>query len=158
MVQCRNESPWPQKSRLGHQPGHFFRLQSPASHHGLTDRPWPVRQSLSPIRPRIIQVMQNYAYLTVLVIALFGLGSLDWKYKLAWFWKPRLTAMILAWSVMFFLIWDVVLIMAEIVSTNQSWVSGLYIVSPDLPIEEFLFLSLLGYQTLLLWRWQCTRS
>lgn len=102
--------------------------------------------------------MQNYAYLLTLLVALSGMFMIDRRYKLAWFWNRRRTATILALVLAFFLLWDIVNISANIIHTNPAWVSGLHVFTPDLPVEEFLFLILLGYQTLLLWRWQCTRS
>lgn len=102
--------------------------------------------------------MQNFVYLSVLVFSLGGLLYLDSVRKLAWFWDWRKTALILLLNLLFFLTWDVANISAGIIATNQVWVSGLYMVTPDLPIEEFLFLTLLGYQTLLLWRWRCIRT
>lgn len=101
--------------------------------------------------------MQSYAYLITLLVSLGGLAWLDHKFKLAWFWDRHRTIVILISSLVFFLVWDIGLITADIVSTNQAWVTGLHIVSPDMPVEELLFLTLLSYQTLLLWRWQCTR-
>lgn len=102
--------------------------------------------------------MKSFAYLSVLVFSLSGLMYLDYKKRLAWFWDVRKTGLILGVSLVFFLIWDMVNIGAGIIATNQEWVVGLYVITPNLPVEEFLFLTLLGYQTLLLWRWQCTRT
>lgn len=101
--------------------------------------------------------MQQYAYICVLLFSLSGLTFLDYQKKLAWFWDARKTALILVLNLSFFLIWDIVNIEAGIIATNPAWVTGLYVGIPDLPIEEFLFLTLLGYQTLLLWRWRCSR-
>lgn len=104
--------------------------------------------------------MQSYAYLAVLIFSLGGLTYLDYDRKLAWFWDAKKTALILACNLAFFLVWDVVNITAGIIATNPDWVTGWYVVIPDLPIEEFLFLTLLGYQTLLLWKWRqrCSRT
>lgn len=102
--------------------------------------------------------MQSYAYLCVLIFSLGGLTFLDYKKQLAWFWNVRITAIILACNLAFFLVWDITNIAAGIIATNPAWVTGWHVVTPNLPIEEFLFLTLLGYQTLLLWRWQCSRT
>lgn len=101
--------------------------------------------------------MQHFWYLLVLVVSLSGLTYLDYVRKLAWFWDWRKTALILLLNLLFFLAWDIVNIGAGIIVTNPAWVSGWYVVTPNLPVEEFLFLTLLGYQTLLLWRWRCSR-
>lgn len=102
--------------------------------------------------------MQSYAYLSVLIFSLTCLTLLDRKLQLAWFWNWRKVLLCLVLTLVFFLTWDITGIVLGVFSTNPEWVSGLYIVTPNLPIEEFLFLTLLGYQTILLWRWQCTRT
>jgi len=101
--------------------------------------------------------MQNFLYLSVLLFSLGGLLFLDAQKKLAWFWSWKKTAVLLGVNLLFFLVWDMANIARGIISTNQAWVTGWYIGISDLPIEEFLFLTLLGYQTILLWRWRCTR-
>lgn len=60
--------------------------------------------------------------------------------------------MIIAVSVGFFLAWDVTGIILDVFSTNQQWVSGLYVVTPDLPVEEFLFLAFFSYLVIIFWR------
>ena len=102
--------------------------------------------------------MQQYAYICVLLFSLSGLAFLDYRYKLAWFWDARKTALILALNLVFFLAWDIANISAGVIATNPEWVTGLHVYSPNMPFEEFLFLTLLGYQTLLLWRWRCSRT
>lgn len=101
--------------------------------------------------------MQSIAYLLTLVISLLGLGIIDKKYRLALFWDAKKVLSIMVATLMFFVAWDIGGILAGVFSTNPQWVTGLYIVSPDLPIEEFLFLTLFGYQIILLWRWRCLR-
>lgn len=96
----------------------------------------------------------QYAYLLSLIVSLSGLLYLDYKKHLAWFWNGRKTATTLAIGLIFFLAWDISGIVLNVFSTNQAWVSGLYLVTPNLPIEEFLFLTLLCYQTVLVWRWR----
>lgn len=102
--------------------------------------------------------MQDFVYLFALVFSLGGLTYLDFVRKLAWFWDWRKTTLILLLNLLFFLAWDIANISAGIIATNHEWVSGFYVLTPNLPIEEFLFLTLLGYQTLLLWRWRCLRT
>lgn len=83
---------------------------------------------------------------------------LDKKHKIAWFWNSKITAFCIFITVMFFLVWDITGISLGVFSTNQDWVTGLHAFTPDLPVEEFLFLTLLGYLTVLLWRWRCIRT
>ena len=90
-----------------------------------------------------------YTYLLILVLSLSGLGLADWRYKLVVFDNSKAALASIALLTGFFLCWDVVGLWLEIFSTNQAYVSGLYIVTPNLPIEEILFLVLLNYVTLI---------
>ncbi|TAK89527.1 lycopene cyclase domain-containing protein [Patescibacteria group bacterium] len=98
--------------------------------------------------------MANFIYLITLVVSLGGLFYLDYRYRLAFFTQPQLTTRVVAISVLFFLVWDVVGILVGIFSTNQRYVSGVSLAHPNLPLEELLFLTLLSYLTLLIWRWR----
>ena len=102
--------------------------------------------------------MWSYAYVVVLMFSLTCLILLDKKHKLAWFWNKKITFTCILVSLIFFLTWDVTGINLQVFSTNQDWVTGLFIATPNLPIEEFLFLTLLSYLTILLWRWRCLRT
>lgn len=53
---------------------------------------------------------------------------------------------------LFFLAWDIAGIWLKVFSTNQRYVLGLYLFTPDLPIEECFFLILLTYVILLVTR------
>lgn len=53
--------------------------------------------------------------------------------------------MVLALVVGFFLLWDVAGILLNVFYTNQKYVSGVYFFTPDMPLEEILFLTLVGY-------------
>ena len=100
----------------------------------------------------------KHGYLFVLVFSLSGLAYLDYQKKLALFWYPKKVALIILATVLFFLVWDVTGIVLDVFSTNSEWVSGVYFITPNLPLEEFLFLSLLSYQTILFWRWQMKKT
>lgn len=100
----------------------------------------------------------EWIYLGALVFSLGGLALADYYYKLVLFWRPRQMGLLLAAAVTFFLLWDITGIALDVFSTNPRWVSGYYIVTPNLPIEEFGFLTLLNYQVMLLWRWLCLRT
>lgn len=93
----------------------------------------------------------SFYYLLALLFSLSGLLFADYRFKLALFANKRLGVILLI-AVSFFLIWDIVGIALGVFSTNQAWVSGWHVVTPNLPVEEFLFLALLTYVTLLTWR------
>ncbi len=101
--------------------------------------------------------MMQYYYLVLLLCSILGLIYADWIYKLAWFRNPHQAGACFAFALVFFLVWDIVGILLGVFSTNQALVSGLYIGSPDLPIEEFLFLGLLTYNVVIVWRLVCLR-
>lgn len=95
---------------------------------------------------------QHYIYILSLLISWGGLLYLDSRRKLAFFWNARKTAVWILLGVGFFLLWDITGILLDVFWTNQQWVSGLYVVTPDLPIEEFIFLAFLNYITIIFWR------
>jgi lycopene cyclase domain-containing protein len=100
----------------------------------------------------------NYYYLLALILALVALMVVDRRYKLVLFRDRRLATCCLLAGLLFFLIWDIAGLTAGVFSTNRDWVSGLYAVTPNLPLEEFIFLLFLGYVTLISWELVCSRT
>lgn len=88
-------------------------------------------------------------YLIILSFSLLGLGLADWRWRLVIFDAPRAAAVSLGMLVLFFVCWDVAGLGLHIFSTNQAYVSGIYLGTPNLPLEELLFLTLLNYVVLL---------
>lgn len=96
--------------------------------------------------------MTSFLYLAALVLSLMGLGVLDWRYRVALWDQPRRTAITLALGVAFFVVWDAVGIGLGIFFRGDGpYMTGV-LVAPELPIEELFFLTLLVYNTLLVWR------
>ncbi|MFN3865134.1 MAG: lycopene cyclase domain-containing protein [Demequina sp.] len=96
--------------------------------------------------------MTGWLYLAALTVSLLGLGTLDWRYRLALFSDARRTVLTLASAVVFFLLWDLVGVGLGIFFRGDApYMTGL-LVAPEVPVEEVVFLTLLTYQTLLLWR------
>lgn len=84
---------------------------------------------------------------------------LDYTYRVAVFHRPKFFAILWALFMLFFLTWDVAGIVLDVFHTNPEWVSGIYFITPDLPLEEFLFLSLFYLTTLHAWRLpECLRT
>lgn len=94
----------------------------------------------------------KYLYLLILILSIAGLTLADWRYNLAFFFKPRAALKAIIGTMTILLIGDLMGIEWRVFSTNQAFVSGLYIGSPNLPIEEFLFLFLLIYTTLIFYQ------
>lgn len=104
----------------------------------------------------------HWLYGLLLVFSLLGLSWLDWRYKLVAFGEnkpghllaPRLRATRATLLVMtgLFLVWDVSGIVMGVFRTNTSYTLGLNILTPNLPIEEVVFLMLLTYVSLLTYK------
>jgi len=94
----------------------------------------------------------NLIYLISLLVSLTGLALIDYRFKLAFFFRAKIAAIVLAISVAFFSAWDLAGISLGIFFRGHSeFLSGLTI-APEFPIEELLFLALLNYSTLILYR------
>lgn len=95
--------------------------------------------------------MTQYLYLIALGVSLLGLGTLDWRYRVALFADARRTLVTLALAIAFFLLWDLVGVGLGIFFIGDApYLSG-WVIAPEVPVEEIAFLTLLTYQTLLLW-------
>ena len=94
----------------------------------------------------------------ILLFSLLGLGFADFRHKLVFFYRPKNALRIYLAFLGFFLAWDIVGIASGVFSTNTEFVSGLFFLTPNMPLEEILFLSLFFYNTAIVWRlvWQRT--
>lgn len=99
----------------------------------------------------------RYLYLLSIVVSFAGIVTLDWRYRLALFWRWRTALRLMLLGFVFFVVWDVALVGSGLYWTMPQYVSGWYIGTPDLPIEEIGFLLFLNYLTLVLWRWRWAR-
>ncbi|WP_062382611.1 lycopene cyclase domain-containing protein [Demequina iriomotensis] len=102
--------------------------------------------------------MSHLAYLAALLVSLAGLTALDLRYRVAVFDRPRAALLTVGATVAFLLVWDVVGVGLGIFFVGSSeWLTGIRL-APEVPLEEPIFLTLLAYQTLLLWRWLSRRA
>ena len=94
----------------------------------------------------------KYAYLAILFFSIFGLILTDRKFKLVFFdnFRPAVRSVIIMMAILLFT--DVIGINWGIFATNQDYVSGLFLGSPNLPIEEIFFLFLLCYAVLIIYK------
>lgn len=97
-------------------------------------------------------MFEQWYYLLALVIALAGLATLDWRYKLALWYKRRRTLLTIIICVGIFLAWDVAGIALGIFKHGGSVYSLPLQLAPEFPMEELIFLTLLCYNALLLMR------
>jgi lycopene cyclase domain-containing protein len=101
----------------------------------------------------VIQEVVPYLYLIALVFSILGVGLLDYTHKLALFLDARATLLAASISVTVFLVWDVVGILNGIFFRGDApHLSGI-LLAPELPLEEVFFLTLLCYNTLVVYRW-----
>jgi lycopene cyclase domain-containing protein len=97
-------------------------------------------------------------YLGLLLLSLAGLALLDWHRRLAVFADPRRALAAIGTAVAFFLVWDTVGIRLGIFARGDVPVMTGIELWPEMPLEEPVFLVLLTYLTLLLWRLLSTRG
>ncbi len=97
-------------------------------------------------------------YLGALLVSLVGLAVLDRRLGLALFVQPVRTVLTLAIAVAFFLFWDVLGVERGIFFIGDGPYQSGILLAPEIPIEEVFFLTLLTYQTLLLWLWFSRRQ
>ena len=89
-------------------------------------------------------------YLIALLFSLAGLATIDYRYKLAVFNKPKQSANILILSILVFIIWDIIGIKLGIFFIGQNeYLTGIRV--GEFPIEELFFLLLLNYCSLLIY-------
>lgn len=94
----------------------------------------------------------QYIYLFFLIFSLSGLFFADYKHKLFIFHDTKSAILLWLIGLVFFLAWDVTGIVLDVFSTNPEWVSGVYFFTPDMPLEEILFLTLFLYNVVIAWR------
>lgn len=105
--------------------------------------------------------MEQFAYTLFLLVSLGGLAICDWRWKLAFFYNAGGATKVIFLGVIFFIIWDLAGIALGIFYLGQSrFTSGLEPL-PGFHIEEILFLFLLCYTALIIYRgsekaWQRT--
>ena len=91
-------------------------------------------------------------YLASLIVSIFGLWTIDRRWQLAWAVDRHRTIRTLAGCVLLFLAWDLLGVGLDIFWVGpSSWLTGVRI-APEVPIEEPVFLVLLSYTTLIVWR------
>jgi lycopene cyclase domain-containing protein len=96
-------------------------------------------------------VMSKYFYILFLCLSVLGLFWADYHYKIAFYKNRDATIKTIGIVMILLLLFDVLGIINNVFTTNQRYVTGLYIISKNLPVEEFIFLFLLCYFCLVLY-------
>lgn len=94
----------------------------------------------------------SFVYLGAILFSTFGMLTLDWRHKLAFFPQWKRTTITIVVAMIVFLIWDVFGISLGIFFDGNSPLTTGFMVAPELPIEEFFFLFFLCYFTLIVYR------
>lgn len=102
--------------------------------------------------------VQGFTYLGLLLFSLAGLTTLDWHRRLALFHDARRTLLAVALGVAVFLVWDAAGIALGVFARGDVPVMTGIELWPEMPVEEPVFLVLLTYLALLLWRLAETRG
>ncbi len=90
----------------------------------------------------------SFAYLGFLLLSLAGMVVLDVRRKLFFAHDARRAALVLLAGLVFFLAWDAAGIGLGIFLHSQSrWATG-WMVAPQIPVEEVVFLVFLCYLTM----------
>lgn len=93
----------------------------------------------------------KWLYLGTLVMSIVSMLLIDRRWSLVFFYNKTKAALTLAMSVLVFILWDIVGILAGVFFSGHSpYMSGLYL-APEFPVEELLFLFFLCYFTLILY-------
>ncbi len=94
----------------------------------------------------------HYFYVIILILSIGGLLLADRRLRLA-FWHNKIASTkAVGYTMLLLLIFDVAGVINKIFSTNQDYVVRINIISPNIPIEEIIFLFMLCYVTLILYQ------
>ena len=96
--------------------------------------------------------MTEWLYLITLIVSIAGIAALDWRHKLAFWYKRRQTIFTVLLSVIVFTVWDLLAIQQGIFIHGDSEYALDYTIVPEFPIEELFFLTLLCYCTIVIYR------
>ena len=95
---------------------------------------------------------QHALYGGSLLGAIFCMGLIDYKHHYAWFDDRRRTLRTLVPSIIGLAIWDGAGIALQIFSDGDGKYRSGFELAPHFPLEELLFLTLLTYTALIVWR------
>lgn len=94
----------------------------------------------------------QWFYLAGLIVSIAGLATLDWRYKLAFWSDARRTWYTTLSAVALFIVWDFLGIWLGIFRVGHSPLQLSAHFAPHFPFEEFFFLFLIVYSTLIIYR------
>jgi len=93
----------------------------------------------------------QWFYLIGLLIGIAGLVAIDHRWKLAFWRNAKRTAATLSVAVLIFVLWDFFGIYVGVFFHGGSAYALPFVLVPEFPIEEIVFLFLLTYSTLIVY-------
>jgi lycopene cyclase domain-containing protein len=93
-----------------------------------------------------------FFYLAGLLMSIGGLALLDRRFALAFWHNAKQTSLTLGCAVAIFLVWDILGIALGIFLHGESMYSLPFTIAPEFPLEEIVFLFLLCYSALIIYR------
>lgn len=94
----------------------------------------------------------EFTYLTGLLVGISGMAIIDYRYRLAFFIERRRTLLTIGCALLIFIVWDIAGITLGIFLHGNSPFSLPFRIFPEFPVEELVFLTLLCYCALVLYR------
>lgn len=92
--------------------------------------------------------MIAFGYLAALLVALTGMVLLDRRFRLFFWRRPTVAAVVLVVGVLFFVGWDLAGVNLGVFFRGETeFMTGVQ-VAPEVPLEEVFFLTLLCYLTM----------
>lgn len=92
--------------------------------------------------------MVSVLYLLTLLVCLGAMVVLDWRFRLFFWQSPGRASLVLGVGVLFFLAWDLLGIGLGIFYRGETSLMTGWQLAPELPLEEFFFLTFLCYLTM----------
>ncbi|TFC79742.1 lycopene cyclase domain-containing protein [Cryobacterium cheniae] len=90
----------------------------------------------------------TFAYLLTLLVSLAAMVLLDHRFRLFFWRSPGRAAVVLGAGLVFFLVWDLFGIGLGIFYRGETTLMTGLLLAPELPVEEFFFLTFLCYLTM----------
>ena len=92
--------------------------------------------------------MLGFTYLGALLVSIAGMTVLDRRFSLFYWRDARRATIVLVSGVAFFILWDLAGIGLGIFFRGETTFMTGWLLAPELPVEEFFFLTLLCYLTM----------
>jgi len=90
----------------------------------------------------------NYVFAIGLLFAFGSMGYIDWRWKVALFRDPKRSGVVAGLTLLLLVVFDVVGLAPDVYSAGDR-VMGIFLGSPDFPIEEIFLLFFFGYFSLI---------